>query len=437
MPLLDQESRQAVRFLAKWFFLAITGGVVAAVLVRLFMFLLFFLRETLSSTPVPPPLWAIAGALFTGAVIYRISPGSVGEGIPSYLHGMNHHKGVLGFRQTLFKYGAALVTLSTFGSGGIVGPLGRVAAGFLSELNRHLRRYLGIFTIYDTHTAAICGFAASMGAITHAPIGSGIFAVEVIQRQQMRYHDLFPAIMAGSAAVYVSKGFGWTALYDFSGLPHFDNYTIVWLILLVAVINSFLGRGYNELYRITASTFGRQQHRRLILKVIIGMAVGTGIAFAVNPTLMSVSEGMVPAILGGDIIHLRGRLPVELPIYAVFVTLALAKTVSTTVTVGSGMSAGFVGPTLIVGMLTAAAVGSTLGVSVDSGEYTALLAAGFASMLASTINVPIAAAVLALELFGLSYSFPAAISAVIGYQFNRFNTLYVYATEEEFNDGSA
>lgn len=436
MPFIDSESREAVRFLAKWFFLSIVGGLIGAALVRFFMFLLFAVRGELAATPLPPPVWAILGALVTGGVIYRISPASVGEGIPSYLNGMNHHRGVLGIRQTVFKYWAALVTLATFGSGGIVGPLGRVSAGLLSELNRHLRRHLGAFTIHDTHTAAICGFAATMGAITHAPIGSGIFAVEVIQRQQMRYHDLFPAIMAGSAAVYVSEAFRWPALYDFSGVPVFNNYAIVWLILLVALFSSFLGKGYNELYRITASIFGRQQHRKLILKVVIGMALATTLAYAVNPGILSVSEEMVPAILKGDIVSLRGRLPVRMPIYAVFLVLALGKTVCTTLTVGSGMSAGFVGPTVLVGMLTAAAVGATLGVSVDSGEYTALLAAGFASMLASTINVPIAAAVLALELFGLSYSFPAAVSAVIGYQVNRFNTLYDYASKEEFSDSS-
>lgn len=436
MPFIDRESREAVRFLAKWFFLSIVGGVTGAALVRFFMFLLVAVRGELSATPLPPPVWAVVGALFTGGVIYRVSPASVGEGIPSYLNGMIHHRGVLGIRQTVFKYWAALVTLATFGSGGIVGPLGRVSAGVLSEFNRHLRRHLGAFTIQDTHTAAICGFAATMGAITHAPIGSGIFAVEVIQRQQMRYHDLFPAIMAGSAAVYVSEAFGWPALYDFSGVPVFNNYAIVWLIVLVALFNSLLGKGYNELYRVTASIFGRHQHRKLIGKVVIGMVLATTLAYAVNPGILSVSEEMVPAILKGDIILLRGRLPVRLPIYAVFLLLAVAKTLSTTVTVGSGMSAGFVGPTLLVGMLTAGAVGATLGVSVDSGEYTALLAAGFASMLASTINVPIAAAVLALELFGLSYSFPAAISAVIGYQVNRFNTLYDYATKEEFSDSS-
>jgi CIC family chloride channel protein len=437
MRLLDRESREAVRFLTKWFFLSIVGGVIGAALVRLFMVLLFSIRGELAATPLPPPFWAVVGALFTGGLIYRISPASVGEGIPSYLNGMNHHRGVLGIRQTIFKYWAALLTLSTFGSGGIVGPLGRVSAGVLSELNRHLRRHFGAFTIQDTHTAAICGFAATMGAITHAPIGSGIFAVEVIQRQQMRYPDLFPAIMAGSAAVYVSKAFGWLALYDFSGVPVFTNYTMVWLILLVAIVNSLLGKGYNELYRIIASAFGRAQHRRLMLKVVVGMLLATTLAYAINPGILSVSEEMVPAILQGDIILLRGRLPVRMPIYAVFLVLALTKTVSTTVTVGSGMSAGFVGPTVLVGMLAAGAVGATLGVSVDSGEYTALLAAGFASMLASTINVPIAAAVLALELFGLSYSFPAAISAVIGYQVNRFNTLYDYASKEEFRQSAA
>ena len=432
MPFIDRESRQAVQFLLKWFFFSLVAGSVAAGLVRLFVAVLFLLRGSLTATAIPSPIWSIIGAVLTAGIIYRISPASVGEGIPSYLNGMTHHRGVLGLRQTVFKLWAALVTLSTFGSGGIVGPLGRVSAGILSEMNRRLHRHVRVFTASDTHTAALCGFAAATGAIFHAPIGSGIFAVEVIQRTQMRYHDLFPAIMAGSAAVYVSKALGWPALYDFSGTPPFGNYTIVWVIILVALVNSFLGKGYNELYRLTADLFGRDQRRLLMLKVVIGMGLGTTLAFVVNPALMSVSEGMVPALLSGDIVTLRGRVPPSVSVSGLFLLLLLVKAISTIVTVGSGMSAGFVGPTVLVGMFSAAAVGAALGVPVDSGEYTALLAAGFASMLASTINVPIAAAVLALELFGLSYSFPAAVSAVIGYQVNRYNTLYNYAGREEF-----
>lgn len=435
MALLTEDSRSALRFLAKWIVLALVAGLVASVMVRLFVFLLFLIRGTLDGLAPFPPVWAVIGALLAGLVIYRISPASVGEGIPSYLEGMNHHRGVLGLRQTIFKFWAALITLGTFGSGGIVGPLGRVSAGILSELNRRLSRLTGAFTPADTHTAAICGFAATTGAIFHAPIGSGIFAVEVIQRTQLRYHDLFPAIMAGSAAVYLSNALGWEALYDFSGAPVLNDYRVAPLILLTALACGLLGKGYNELYRGTAMLFSRQRREHLTVKLVIGMGVATTLTFMINPELMSVSEKLVPAIVNGQIGVLRGRIPVSVSIPMVFGLLLLAKAVATTITVGSGMSAGFVGPTALVGMLASALIGSSLGVVPESVEYTALLASGFAAMLASTINVPIAAAVLTLELFGLSYSFPAAVSAVIGYQINRFNTLYDYATQEEFERG--
>ena len=52
------------------------------------------------------------------------------------------------------------------------------------------------------------------------------------------------------------------------------------------------------------------------------------------------------------------------------------------------------------------------------------MAAGFAGMLASTVNVPLAAAVWAVEVFGLSYSFPAGLSAIIGFQMMRSSFLY-------------
>ena len=170
MRLLDAASRGAVKFLGKWFFFSVVSGLLAAGLVRLFLMLLHTIRDYLAGTGVIPPVWALLGALLAGLLVYRVSPGSIGEGIPSYLNGMLHHRGVLGFRETIFKFWAALVTLTTFGSGGIVGPLGRVSAGALSEMNRWLRKVVPLFTAGDTHTAALCGFAATVGAIFHAPI---------------------------------------------------------------------------------------------------------------------------------------------------------------------------------------------------------------------------------------------------------------------------
>lgn len=58
------------------------------------------------------------------------------------------------------------------------------------------------------------------------------------------------------------------------------------------------------------------------------------------------------------------------------------------------------------------------------------LSAGFAGMLSSTMNTPVATAVITLELFGFAYSLPAGIASIIGFQVNRSNTLYDFALRE-------
>lgn len=55
----------------------------------------------------------------------------------------------------------------------------------------------------------------------------------------------------------------------------------------------------------------------------------------------------------------------------------------------------------------------------------------FPAILASTMNTPIAASILTVELFGLFYSLPASLASVIGFQINRHNTLYDMVIEEE------
>ena len=65
-----------------------------------------------------------------------------------------------------------------------------------------------------------------------------------------------------------------------------------------------------------------------------------------------------------------------------------------------------------------------------STNYYALIAAGFAGMLAGSMNVPLAAAVMSVEIFGLSYSIPAGLAAIIAFQLDRYQTIYDFAFED-------
>jgi len=86
----------------------------------------------------------------------------------------------------------------------------------------------------------------------------------------------------------------------------------------------------------------------------------------------------------------------------------IAKTLYTSVTLGAGGSGGVITPIFYVG----ATSGHFFGTLV--GDNLALFAAlGFTSVLAGATNAPIAATIMAVELFGVDIAHYAAISAVI------------------------
>jgi chloride channel protein, CIC family len=371
------------------------------------------------------PVWTIAGALICGLVLYRFSPGAAGEGIPSYLRSLHTNKGVLNPKETFFKFWAALTTLGTFGNGGIVGPLGRVSAGIMSFFAVSFKRLK--FNDWDIRTATICGLAATVGTIFHSSIGGGVFAVEIVQKSEMRYRDLFPAILSSSTAVFISKAFGWHSFYPINAVPEFMSPGLLWVLILFALLIGFAGKAFTALYILAARIFKREKNRQILLKVVAGsMIAGFGVWF-LNPELMGTSKNIIAALFEPDIGILYGNLPQTIPLFVTLAVMAAAKAAGNCITVGSGMSAGFTGPAAIIGMLLGAGWADIFQLTPGSANYSSVIAAGFAGMLGSTMNIPIAAAILTIESFGLQYSFPAGIAAIIAFQVNRHDTIYSYS----------
>ncbi|RKX74150.1 MAG: hypothetical protein DRP87_17485 [Spirochaetes bacterium] len=88
---------------------------------------------------------------------------------------------------------------------------------------------------------------------------------------------------------------------------------------------------------------------------------------------------------------------------------------------------GITGPAVIVGMLFGAAAADFLDIPLFSADYFAFVSAGFSALLAGTMNIPLASAIIAVESFGLQYGFPAGVASIIGFQINRFHTVYEYS----------
>jgi H+/Cl- antiporter ClcA len=424
---MDREKKLSYIYLIKWVILALIAGIVGSLIVRSFFLLTREISSYLHTFSIPVFLWTVAGALLAGGIIYRIQPHAAGEGIPSYIRGMRIHKGNLPFSVTFFKYWAALATLATFGNGGVVGPLGRVSSGLMSFISRKIG---WAFDKHDWHVASICGLAAAVGSIFHSSIGGGIFAVEVIQRAKMGYKDIFPAILASSAAVFICKAVGWNSFYTITVVNEFLDIRMVWGLLFLVICAGAVGGLYIRSYAVIARLWGRKEGN-VFLKVILGSFIAGSIGWLINPELLGTSDKMIQAIISGELMVLTGRMAEAIPLFLILFIMLAGKAICNCITVGSGMSAGFTGPAAIIGMLLGAACAHLFNIPPDTATFYALIAAGFSGVLSSSMNIPLAAAIMTVEIFGLHYSFPAALAAVVGFQVTRAKTIYDYALESK------
>jgi len=433
---LKKAELNSYKFLFQWLLIALIAGLVGSITIRVFLTFYDYCTEfLLSLNQVPVFVWPAAGAAITGLVIYRLEPRAKGEGLPSYIVGLRESGGRLSVSETFFKFFAAAFTLGTFGNGGYLGPAGRVSAGIMSAIRRVIPEKL----IFAEHTILfpICGLAAAFGSLVHSPIGAGIFAVEIVQKSSMRYRQLFPAILASTVSVYFSKLLGFEAVFTINAAAEAFDLKLAGLLLLVSVGAGLIGRGFTTLYGVISKLFHRdvkQYSMGVALRAVIGSLLAFFIVYLVNPVMIGTSAGIFSALLNGGDSLIYGNMDHRIPIFLVILLLILLKALANSFTVGSGMSAGFAGPAMLIGLLTGAAFAAVFGIDAGSAESFALLAAGFAGVFSSTMNTPIAVAVLTVELFGLYYSMPAAVAAIIGFQVNRHHTLYdmVFEEEDEF-----
>lgn len=427
----------APNFLVRWSIEAVIAGGLGASLVQLFSVLLDSLTGAVQNLPVHPlPVAALAAAL-TGLLFYRIAPGAAGEGIPAYLDSVRSTERPLPLLDTVIKFPVALLTLGCYGSGGAVGPVGRVSAGLSQWATRRLQtvfpRLLGDHEQHHAQyhaptTAAISGMAAAVAAIFGAPIAAAVFAVEVIQTDQLRYHQLFPAALSSSAAVILMSVFGWAHPVALS-LPPFELHAPAFLaVIAVGMMSGWIGVGYVALYAAVSRRLGRRRARVRVAALVAGMALSALLVVAIDPVLAGTSRELFEAVTSGTVVSRDITvLGIHTPVILGLAVLIIAKVLGNCLTTGSGMSAGFTGPAALVGLLGGAFIALILGYEASSPGYSTLVVAGFSGMLAAAMNTPLAAAILAAELFGGGYGVAGALAAMIAFQIARFRTIYEVA----------
>lgn len=432
---MKREFQQKFHYLVRLVIIPIVAGVIAAAIVAIFIVLL---DRVIAATPhlIPraPFVLPVIGALLVGALILRWIPGAGGEGIPAYINAVNRENGRMSLAATVLKFPATILTLGFHGSGGIVGPLGHMGAGASSFLVSRLCRPLKLHIEDNVRIAAICGLSGAISSIFHSPLGGGLFAAEILRKDSMRYSDLFPSIVAGGAAFVTSAMvLNQDPVFSINApVASLTDHMLLWFPIVAIVSGAFgmffiisfekVARG---LYKITTG----QPTRALIGGVLVSVVFLLKGDWALNTSMPLYGH-----IVSGDVSPIAPPVFLGKGVIAFFVLIMVVKILATSCTVGSGMSGGFTGPLLILGIASGAFMSSLAGIATGTPASYGFMACALSAVLGAAMNIPIAAIVITTDLFGLSYIAPAIIGGILSFLLYKSRTVYEYATTSWFTD---
>ncbi len=226
------------------------------------------------------------------------------------------------------------LSLLTIVCGGAAGPEAPLVTttGTLAAWFARSRRA----TVDDTRVLTIAGMAAAFTVLFGAPLGSALFALEILHRRGLQYHEALVPAIAGSLS-----GYGVYALCTRTRLTpvwHVAEPKVVQPVDLLIAVGAGIG-GAIVAVVFTYLTLGlRRGFARLPrdLRPVLGGLFLAALGWW-SPYALTFGEAQTGVVLGGHL--LAGAL----------VVAVVAKLLGTSVTVSSGWPGGFIIPLFFMG----------------------------------------------------------------------------------------
>ncbi len=336
------------------------------------------------------------GLMLTVYLIRTFAPNATGHGTEKVIEAVHRKNGKIEISVIPVKLVATVITMFTGGSVGKEGPgaqIGAGAASFISDIFK--------FSEKDRKKLVICGISAGFASVFGTPISGAIFGVEVLIVGIIMYDVLLPSFIAGFAAFTTAKLLGINYVYFHTNFSQALPFDIV-LISQVILAGLFFGLISDFLITVLRRTeMGIKKIKlNIYLKAFLGGTFLVVLSLFIGDQFFGLGLDTIATLFYSD-----QEFSKDVPWYAF-----IAKTVYTSITLGSGGSGGVITPIFYIGATSGHFFGNIL------GEKTALFAAlGLVSVLSGATNSPIAAIIMAVELFGIEIAHYAAISAVISF----------------------
>ncbi|WP_437951518.1 chloride channel protein [Sorangium sp. So ce296] len=372
-----------------------------------------------------PALGALVGGLLTA----KLAPETRGGGSDAFINAFHRLGGNMRRRVPMVKAIASIFTLGSGGSGGREGPTMQIGGAIGSIIGRALR-----VGARERRILLIAGAAAGMSAVFRTPLGAALLAVEVLHRDDFEADALVPSILASvvSYSVFIYF-FGESTLF-----AHAPRYPFIPAHLPIYAALALVVSLVATVFLRTLHTVEHTMHQiRLPIwakPALGGLALGALVA----PLLMLLGPrfdrpgqgfGLLGAGYGAAQVAITGAswMPSGWTGVQLLLVLLATKIVATSLTVGSGGSAGDFGPSLVLGALTGGAFGRAAELllgdpRIDPGAFALV---GMGTFYGGIAHVPIASLVMVCELAG-SYDLlvPLMLCEGIAFVALRHSTLY-------------
>jgi len=337
-------------------------------------------------------------------LITRLAPEIRGGGGDAMIESFHHRGGHIRKRVIWLKFAASLCTLGTGGAGGREGPTMQIGGALGGLVARTLR-----VSQREARILMVAGVAAGMSAVFRTPLGAALLAVEVLYKDGFESDSLVPAVLASvvSYSVIISV-FGESTL--FSHVPRFPfQPRYLPLFGLLALLTAALSAGFVWVYGRTSRFFSSLRVPDWTRPGLGGLSLGVFCApliYWVGNRIGNPGQGL--GILGG------GYGAVQMAIagspflgegwsaVSLLVALTMAKLLASSLTIGSGGSAGDFAPSLAMGGLFGGAFGRAAQLlfhdpHIQPGAFALV---GMGTFFGGIAHVPLSALVIVCELAG-------------------------------------
>lgn len=336
------------------------------------------------------------------------------------------------------KFLATLLSLGSGGSGGLAAGaalIGESVAAGLFKPRRVMDQVAARFGLAGRfwrwwyadqpdllQTAQLSGVAAAIAVLLGAPFAAAFFATEVMYRSRPVIEKLIYALVSALVAFFLTDIVTLGQITPFAAQTLYVppiNMRYFAVLGLVGVLVSLVSRNF----RWMRNSLDRRIRARLPdvwRRHLLGAAVTGVIALVVHYSFVyfDLSERGLLLVLGPGETAVDLALSGELTITVALVAL-VAKILATLFTITSGGSAGLLLPTLFFGAMVASVLATVFGY-----EPIMLIVPAMVASLVSIANVPLAAILFAVEVFGSVYMVPALFMLVLASLLAHEQTIY-------------